>query len=137
MYMSPEQARGEQVDQQSDLFSLGSVLYALCTGSPPYRADSSYGVMRRIIDEVPYSHSRTVNPEHSEHGWLRIVERLMAKEKVRAVSPPPVTFTKLLEACLSHAQQPNLNFVTGYSWPGITRKTKTFLKTRKGILNHD
>ena len=52
-YMSPEQARGESVDQKSDLFSLGSVVYALCTGRPPFRADSSYGVMRRITDDEP------------------------------------------------------------------------------------
>ena len=41
-YMSPEQARANRSTRQSDLFSLGSVLYALCTGRPPFRAETSY-----------------------------------------------------------------------------------------------
>src|SRR3954470_30672 len=49
-YMSPEQGRGEPVDQRADLFSLGSVLYAMCTGRPPFRADSSVAVLKRVCE---------------------------------------------------------------------------------------
>lgn len=52
-YMSPEQAMGHTVDQRSDLFSLGSVLYTLCTGRPAFRADSTVAVLRRVCDDVP------------------------------------------------------------------------------------
>src|SRR5207245_7406903 len=52
-YMSPEQARGEAVDQRSDLFSLGSVLYALCTGRAPFRASGSMAVLKRVCEETP------------------------------------------------------------------------------------
>ncbi|MDX1968176.1 MAG: serine/threonine-protein kinase [Planctomycetaceae bacterium] len=104
MYMSPEQARGDQLDQQSDLFSLGSVLYALSTGRPPYRADSSYGVMRRIIDESP-APIRSLNSEIPE--WFAgIVEKLMSKNKADRFASAS-ELHKLLEACLSHVQQPN------------------------------
>lgn len=53
-YMSPEQASGESIDARSDLFSLGSMLYTMCTGQPPFRAESSLGVMRKISDESRY-----------------------------------------------------------------------------------
>lgn len=103
MYMSPEQARGEQVDQQSDLFSVGSVLYALCTGRPPYQADTSYGVMRRIIDESPVP-VREVNPDVPE--WMsRIVCKLMANDKANRFASAAEVHS-MLDACLSHVQQP-------------------------------
>ncbi len=102
-YMSPEQARGEPVDQRSDLFSLGSVLYAMCTGRPPFRAETSYGVLRRITDEEPRP-IREINPEIPE--WLcGIVARLMAKrpdDRFQSASE----VAALLEQCLAHVQQP-------------------------------
>lgn len=104
-YMSPEQARGESVDQASDLFSLGSVLYTLCTGRVPFRAESSHGVMRKIIDEEPVP-IRELNPEIPV--WLcDIIARLMAKNKAdRFTSATDVH--RLLEVCLSHVQQPTI-----------------------------
>ncbi len=102
-YMSPEQARGEPVDPRSDLFSLGSVLYAMCTGRPPFRAETSYGVLRRITDEEPRP-IREINPDIPD--WLcAIVARLMAKRpEDRFQSAREVA--ALLEQCLAHVQQP-------------------------------
>ncbi len=104
-FMAPEQARGEAVDQRSDLFSLGAVIYAMCTGHPPFRADSSYGVLRRITDEEPRA-IREINPDIPE--WLcGIVARLMAKQPgERFASANEVA--GLLEKCLAHLQQPDM-----------------------------
>ncbi len=102
-YMSPEQARGEPVDQRSDLFSLGSVLYAMCTGRPPFRAETSYGVLRRITDDEPRP-IREINPDIPD--WLcGIGAKLMAKrpdERFQSASE----VAALLEQCLAHVQQP-------------------------------
>jgi len=77
-YMSPEQARGEVVDHRSDLFSLGSVLYFMCVGHPPYRANSTPAVLRRVCDERPRPLPE-VNPDVPD--WLaEFVERLHAKD---------------------------------------------------------
>lgn len=52
-YMSPEQTTGERVDQRSDLFSLGAVMYAMCTGRSPFRASNLAAVVRRVCDDTP------------------------------------------------------------------------------------
>jgi serine/threonine protein kinase len=51
-YMSPEQARGEIVDHRSDLYSLGSVMYAMCTGHSPFQATSTLKILREVSSEV-------------------------------------------------------------------------------------
>lgn len=103
-YMSPEQARGEQLDQQSDLFSLGCVLYEMCTGTPPFRDATSYGVMRKIIDDSPTPMNQ-INKEIPT--WMMtIVNRLMAKRREERWNSAEEVHA-MLEQCLSHVQQPN------------------------------
>ena len=48
LYMSPEQFAGGEVDHRADLFGYGSVLYALCAGSPPFMAESVMALMRKV-----------------------------------------------------------------------------------------
>ncbi|MFO1064048.1 MAG: protein kinase [Pirellulales bacterium] len=103
-YMSPEQARSEPVDARSDLFSLGSVIYAICTGRAPFRAETSYGVLRLITDSEP-TPIRELNPDVPE--WLcRIVERLMAKRPGERFSSASEV-SKLFSGCLAHVQNPD------------------------------
>ena len=104
-YMSPEQANGESVNYRSDLFSLGGVLYAMCTGRPPFRAETTFGVLRRIRETPPRS-IREINSDTPE--WLeRIVMKLLEKSiEQRPTSAPEVA--SLLEQCLAHVQQPTV-----------------------------
>ncbi|MCA9125136.1 MAG: serine/threonine protein kinase [Planctomycetaceae bacterium] len=103
LYMSPEQARGEQVDHRSDLFSLGGILYTACTGRPAFRAETSYGILRRITDDAPRP-IRERNPDIPE--WMcQIIDRLLAKDPAeRFQSANEVA--ELFEGCLAHLQQP-------------------------------
>ncbi len=102
-YMSPEQARGETIDARSDLFSLGSVLYAMCAGRSPFRAETTYGVLHRISTESPTS---VCEVNSDVPVWLgHVIERLMAKRPDdRFGSAAQVA--ELLEGCLAYVQQP-------------------------------
>src|SRR5262249_22411596 len=78
LYMSPEQASGQEIDPRSDLFSLGSVMHAMCTGQPPFGATKTVGVLKRVCKDSPQP-IREINPNIPD--WLAaIVAKLHAKE---------------------------------------------------------
>jgi len=103
-YMAPEQARGEPVDQRADLFSLGSTLYAMCTGRSPFRADSSISVLKQVCEAEPIA-IRSINPDIP--AWLAgIIAKLHAKDPARRFQSAGEV-ADLLEQCLAHVQQPD------------------------------
>ena len=53
LYMASEQALGQKLDQRADLFSLGSVLYQMLTGRPPFRASNTLAVLKRVTEDTP------------------------------------------------------------------------------------
>jgi serine/threonine-protein kinase len=102
-YMAPEQARGESSDYRADLFSLGSTLYAMCTGFPPFRAESAVAVLRRVSDDTPRP-VRAINPDVPE--WLEaVISKLHAKDPSERFQSAG-ELADLLGRCLAHVQEP-------------------------------
>src|SRR5437667_4570047 len=77
-YLSPEQAQGAPVDQRSDLYSVGVVLYEMLTGSVPFTGDTPLEIAMKHLSEVPVPPSE-VRPELPEDLDL-IVLRALAKD---------------------------------------------------------
>src|SRR5512133_1961699 len=61
-YMSPEQARGADIDLRSDLYSTGVILYQLTTGALPFASDTPVGYLTKHLSEIPVP-AREKNPE--------------------------------------------------------------------------
>ena len=102
-YMAPEQANGESIDVRSDLFSLGSVLYTMCTGRPPFRATTTMGLLKRICEETPRP-IRELNPEIPE--WLEIIISKLLKKHPADRYQSAKDVAELLGSWLAHVQRP-------------------------------
>ena len=78
-YMSPEQAQGREVDERSDIFSFGVVLYEMVTGRLPFTGDNEAALIHAVVNETPEPMARykAKVPE----GLERVVEKAMAKNR--------------------------------------------------------
>lgn len=118
-YMSPEQAMGLSVNFQSDLFSLGSVLYAMLSGRSAFRAPSAMGVLRRLTEDQPRCLS-SIDP-HLPSWLISLVARLHEKQQDKR----PATTMEIAETlrnALSHWNSPG-QFPAPQFQTRFTRKT--------------
>jgi WD40 repeat protein len=111
LFMAPEQARCEAIDHRADLFSLGAVLYAMCTGRSPFRAPTTMAVLRRVCDDT----HRPVREVHTEipAELARVIDRLLAKEPAKRFQTS-AEVAEILEQLLARKQQ---------GWTGETEVT--------------
>ncbi len=78
-YMSPEQARGQLVDARTDLFSTGTVLYQMATGSLPFPGDTSAVIFDAILNREPQS-AAEINPALPAE-LVRVLEKCIEKDR--------------------------------------------------------
>jgi non-specific serine/threonine protein kinase len=78
-YMSPEQARGQLVDERTDIFSVGTVLYQLATGTLPFSGDTSAMVFDTILNQDPKPASE-LNPSLPA-DFVRILDKTLEKDR--------------------------------------------------------
>jgi serine/threonine protein kinase len=78
-YMSPEQARGEELDERSDIFSLGCVLYAAATGRATFRGENTLAILHQVITVEPPTAASLRSDVPAELD--AILHRALAKEK--------------------------------------------------------
>jgi serine/threonine protein kinase len=77
-YMSPEQARGEEVDHRTDIWSLGAMLYEMLSGERPFQKAQDQALIYAILNDkpTPISLIRSDIPDHAEH----LIERALVKK---------------------------------------------------------
>lgn len=101
-YMSPEQADGLPLDHRSDLFSLGSVLYFMATGHPPFRADRPMAVLKRTCHD-PHRPAWECNAEIPD-ALSAIIDRLLEKSPSRRFATA-LQLQEQMSSVLANVQQ--------------------------------
>lgn len=96
-YMSPEQAKGDGPNNRSDVYSLGVILYELCTGVKPFRDESSVAVMMQHINTLPMP--PTLLNAQIPAALSEVILRAMAKDTASRYAMASLLATAIADAC--------------------------------------
>jgi formylglycine-generating enzyme required for sulfatase activity/predicted Ser/Thr protein kinase len=142
-YMSPEQARGEELDSRTDLFSFGVVLYQMATGTLPFTGTTSAVIFEAILNRAPVSPLRLNSGVPAELD--RVIHNLLEKDRdIRYQSASDVRADLLrlkrqLESGQAPAQVPAAARSTRWPWPaivgGIAAVTIVAAAARSYVMN--
>ncbi len=124
-YISPEQAKGELVDEKSDIYSIGVVLYEMTTGKLPFDADTPVSVALKQIQSQA-KRPRVLNPELPE-GLEDIIIRAMQKDPARRYR----SAAEMLRDIDEFKRDPSISFEYKYSEPETDNITKEVSSTKK------
>lgn len=115
------------IDARSDLFSLCSLLYALATGRPPFRANTPLGVLRKVTEATPKPISQI---NERVPPWLdRLVSQLMQVDVVRRIGSAE-SAAVLLRPAHAHVNNPSVNpLPTALSVAGAARRVRLAVGT--------
>ncbi|MBQ4099943.1 MAG: PASTA domain-containing protein, partial [Oscillospiraceae bacterium] len=117
-YISPEQARGGQVTDKADIYSLGVMMFEMLTGTLPFVADSPVSVALKQIQDIPKK-PRDINPD-IPLGLEQITLKAMQKDASRRYQ----SAAEMLKDLVEFKRNPNLTF--GYKYSKIKENTRMF-----------
>ena len=130
-YMSPEQARGEPVDGRSDLYSLGTMLFEMLAGHPPYQAGDPF--------TVALMHVTHPVPELPEHQWLQpLIAGLMAKQAAERFNTGAAAIEAIQRIVASAPEGADLTLGSARkSTPRLSGGAATQQRTRVSLSKQD
>ena len=132
LYMSPEQARSEPLDHRADLFSLGSVLYAMTTRHSPFRADNTLVTLKRVAEEAPQP-IEELAPETPR--WLcDLITKLLAKNPSERIQSAREASALLARGDVASSDVAELVRVRTDESDGRTRATSTVARSEVSRL---
>ena len=130
-FMSPEQARGQRLDERSDIFSFGSLVYWLATGQSPFESENSYGTIRSIIEE---DHANASSLRQDLPDWFdKLLDGMLNKDR-ESRTRPASTIVADLQQCLAYCDAPDRTSLPESLLQSTPKRTLTANLLLAGLL---